>query len=506
MSMPIRSLKQYSRSQVHVIMRKLYFLLNNLADSTKRSDYIAKFEYLRLDIAFKWLCTDSLEKKITAWKEFKEFIEATQRKYDILNNPQKYSHNQLPKNSFCKNPKSVPIFYINSKDVALFLHSKSVLNLFLAEDVHEELVKKSFDMMHFLGWYNLLDTKYINMLWSHCTIYKSQSFVNTVYKVIIDLFPSLTWDLVEYLLDLIIDIPLTQYNQSVIGLISNFCTKCLYRSSLSSSNKVIPQKIAEWHCGLKLLWRAMMSESAQQEIQQLAMSKLVHCLQSDAGAVHQEYCKNLCVENLRCSRSVGTSLRVLQNIINAHPIMPPPKNEEEDAKKEEVDEPMGDEDDACCCHQASTRSEIIHSLQKHHGILNLFFQDLSRYMSSYNPMESQPEQKENAEDNMEKMQKPRQIINFRARFDFLQFITQFSSLRFSSNQLDDLWKIVIGDTLKSDYNIPHSYQLEQNYFFKWLKDICPKGNVCSAISVDDAVNLFHTKLGCMPRKTMTSDC
>ena len=33
----------------------------------------------------------------------------------------------------------------------------------------------------------------------------------------------------------------------------------------------------------------------------------------------------------------------------------------------------------------STRSEIIHSLEKHHGILNLFFQDLSRYMSAYNP-------------------------------------------------------------------------------------------------------------------------
>ncbi len=30
-----------------------------------------------------------------------------------------------------------------------------------------------------------------------------------------------------------------------------------------------------------------MSDAAKQEIQQLAMSKLVHCLQSDAGAVHQ---------------------------------------------------------------------------------------------------------------------------------------------------------------------------------------------------------------------------
>ena len=85
----------------------------------------------------------------------------------------------------------------------------------------------------------------------------------------------------------------------------------------------------------------------------------------------------------------------------------------------------------------------------------------------------------------------------------------------SRKQLDDLWNIVIGDTLREDYNIPYTYKLEQNYFFKWLKDICPplgvhqntnNANYSPAISIDDAVNLFHTKLGCMPRKTMTSDC
>ena len=169
----------------------------------------------------------------------------------------------------------------------------------------------------------------------------------------------------------------------------------------------------------------------------------------------------------------------------------------------------------------STRSEIIHSLEKHHGILNLFFQDLSRYMSEYNPQSinhpmNQQESKSNEDDNIINISisssSTRQIMNFRARFDFLQFILQFSSLRLSTKQLDDLWNIVIGDTLKSDYSIPYSYKLEQNYFFEWLKKICPPlgtaniNNNSYAISVDDAVNLFHTKLGCMPRKTMTSDC
>ena len=270
--------------------------------------------------------------------------------------------------------------------------------------------------------------------------------------------------------------------------------------------------------------------------------------------INREYCKNLCVENLRCSRSVGTSLNVLRNIITSHPIVPPPPppnatRQASDDNKPETEqyqpgndnsneqtqdgasEEAKDDDDntkhsptssGSYFNRESTRSEIIHSLEKHHGILNLFFQDLSRYMSEYNPQSinhpmNQQESKSNEDDgnviNISiSSSSTRQVINFRARFDFLQFILQFSSLRLSSKQLDDLWNIVIGDTLKSDYSIPYSYKLEQNYFFEWLKKICPPlgtaniNNNSYAISVDDAVNLFHTKLGSMPRKTMTSDC
>ena len=570
MSMSIKSLKQFSRSQVHAFLKRLYFILNQ---QNPRDDFVKKFEYLRLEIAYRWLCTDSLERKITAWREFKEYIDTTQRKYDIINNPHKYANQQLSQYSYCKNPKSVAIYYINCPDVAQFLHQKKVLNLFLAEDVHEELLKKSYDIMHFLGWYQYLDTRDINMIWSH-SIEKTESFVSTVYKVIIDIFSALSWDLVEHVLDLIIDIPLNIYNHPIIELISSFCYKCLYQAQISntqqSSNTItVPQKIAEWHCGLKLLWRAMQSERSHQDnniplappqIQQLSMNKLVMLLR-DSGTTHQEYCKNLCVENLRCSRSVGTSLSVLRNIIISHPISPPPPppnatnpqtQKAAAAATTAVDDNAIDQSNNDSCYEQtmdgimdqneetkedskqskhsptssgsyfgreSTRSEIIHSLEKHHGILNLFFQDLSRYMSEYNPQSinhpmNQQETKSNDDDNDViniSVSSTRQIMNFRARFDFLQFILQFSSLRLSTKQLDDLWNIVIGDTLKSDYSIPYSYKLEQNYFFEWLKKICPPlataniNNNSYAISVDDAVNLFHTKLGSMPRKTMTSD-
>ena len=306
-SMSIKSLKQYSRSQVHQILKRLYFILNQ---QNPRDELVKKFEYLRLEIAYRWLCTDSLERKITAWKEFKEYIETTQRKYDILHNPQKYANQQLLQWSYCKNPKSVAIYYINCADVARFLHQKKVLNLFLAEDVHEELLKKSFDIMYFLGWYQYLDTMDMNMLWSH-SIEKTESFVSTVYKVVIDIFGSLSWDLVGHVLDLIIDIPLNIYNNHIIELISSFCYKCLQRAQIQntttnqSNTMAVPQKVAEWHCGLTLLWRAMQSERSHQDsniplappqIQQYAMNKLVVCVQSDSGTTHQ---LSLCGRNVQ---------------------------------------------------------------------------------------------------------------------------------------------------------------------------------------------------------------
>ena len=157
-SMSIKSLKQYSRSQVHQILKRLYFILNQ---QNPRDELVKKFEYLRLEIAYRWLCTDSLERKITAWKEFGEYIDTTRRKYDILHNPQKYANQQLLQWSYCKNPKSVAI------DVAEWMNEKNVLDLFLAKDADEELLRLSFDPLYFLGWYHMVTVEDINQLWSH---------------------------------------------------------------------------------------------------------------------------------------------------------------------------------------------------------------------------------------------------------------------------------------------------------------------------------------------------
>ena len=79
------------------------------------------------------------------------------------------------------------IWSVDSRDVAQFLHEKRVLDLFLAEDVHEE---------------------------------KTECFVHTVYKVILDPFSVLNRELIQYILALIVAIPRNGYDPNIVDLIS----------------------------------------------------------------------------------------------------------------------------------------------------------------------------------------------------------------------------------------------------------------------------------------------
>lgn len=600
MNMPFKTLKLYNQSQVHQILKRLYWILNytttsitnNTSSSNKntillnnhqqaKEEFTRKFEMLRLSIAYRWLQTDSLDKKITAWKEFKEYIDTCKRKIDMQQNPSKYTAQQLQSKNLCKDQKSLPIFYITQKELLHFLYENNVLRIFLAEDVHEDLLQRSADVMQFLAWFGYLDPKYIDLLWLH-TSGRQESFIQAVNKVLIHILPVLDWTLVEYVFQKIIDISMLKYDMYVISLISHFCSKILYRAQpqFMSSNGSIPQKISEWHCGLKLLWRAMQSERLEEEkhipividtrIQQSAMNELVRCLQTIEGSVHQEYIKNLCIENLRCSISVGTSLQVLQHIIKVHPEISPKESVvivvdvdgDDDDRNDNcsddgsarMDDDLKTENENKDNHEftrESTRREIIHALENQHRILHLIFQDLARYMdlngsgstsfvtSSPSPFDG--EEKVNSDDGpvssgslmsgCSSIPPPiplRNIAHFKYRFDFLLFLLNNSDLQLSRKQLQSLWNIVICDSCSSvvdgsgseddsprlqhyqNTHVLYDFRLERDHFFKWLKNICPiiSGNmdICHALSIDDAVNLFHTKLGSMPKKNLTTNC
>ena len=122
-------------------------------------------------------------------------------------------------------------------------------------------------MMRFLGWYQLLDVHHVQMGWSH-SIQKTECFVHTVFKVIVDPFTVLNRELIQYILDLIVAIPLNLYVANIVDLILQCCSKCLYRCWLEMNNHsncktkevcmaAVPQKVVQRDYRLQLLRRAM---------------------------------------------------------------------------------------------------------------------------------------------------------------------------------------------------------------------------------------------------------
>ncbi len=117
-----------------------------------------------------------------------------------------------------------------------------------------------------------------------------------MFKVLVDLLPFLHWPLLEHVLHKIISIPLPSYDSNILNLIENFAQRCLNNMSRGGGAQNIPKTISEWHCGLKLLWRAMQDERSDDEklnplatpnIQVGAMQKLVNCLTGEYGWSHQ---------------------------------------------------------------------------------------------------------------------------------------------------------------------------------------------------------------------------
>ncbi len=249
------------------------------------------------------------------------------------------------------------------------------------------------------------------------------------------------------------------------------------------------------------------------------------------------------MENVRCSRSVAAALRVLERIILNHPassenlpgfpsapiVTGPDGDSPEPTSTGGTKEEGGGEenepsqiveqksDDVVSFQRNSTRSELIQSLNNRHYIMELFFQDLSRYMHEDDTLSDGGGDQKMTDVSDRRPRGPpppptRKINNFQARFDFLKFILSNSPLQLNRTQIDQLWDVVIGDKLDKDsHNIPYFSQLELQHFFRWLRNICPKLQThmdisANAITLQDACYLFHEKLSHMPRKTMSTDC
>ena len=159
--MPIEQLEQMSKRDVVSVLRNVHNLCCYAGILT--DEFCLRLERTRLDIAFRWLQTDSLERKVTGMKEYKDFIDSTKRKYEAMQKNELQPTNR----TYSRVRGSMQIFFIDFTHVLKHLNDKNILEYTLAEDVHEELVARSYEIMEFLALNGCLKRQHIDLLWQH---------------------------------------------------------------------------------------------------------------------------------------------------------------------------------------------------------------------------------------------------------------------------------------------------------------------------------------------------
>ena len=161
--MPIGQLKEMSKRDVVSVLRNVHNLCCYSGSLT--NEYCLRLERTRLDIAFRWLQTDSLEMKMNGMEEYKNFIDSTKRKYETMQN------NELPptNRTYSRVRDSMQIFFIDYGSVLQHLIDKNVLEYVLNVDTEKEIIDLSYYMMKFLAQNGCLVKKHIDLLWKHLT-------------------------------------------------------------------------------------------------------------------------------------------------------------------------------------------------------------------------------------------------------------------------------------------------------------------------------------------------
>ena len=162
--MPIEQLKKMSKKDVVDVLENVHRLCCYSGSST--DEFCLRLERTRLDIAFRWLQTDSLKMQMTGMKEYQDFIDSTKRKYEAMQN----NAIMTPTNrSYSRVHGSMQIFFIDYGSVLQHLTDNNVLRYILRVNSEKQIIGESLDIIKFFAQNGCLVKEHIDLLWNHLT-------------------------------------------------------------------------------------------------------------------------------------------------------------------------------------------------------------------------------------------------------------------------------------------------------------------------------------------------
>lgn len=351
-------------------------LLEKFLEKNALSEF---YETAKLEIAFRQLKSEILEKRIHGISSLQNIIKHSSERERFSNNDG----------------------WMTTKRLIKWINDRKFVQLVLGPDSHEQIVKRSPGILKFLSKHDSLSVEHLNLLWG-CASGKHEGLVRIVYDTLADLAQALKSEHLDALYTRIAEKPFSGYLDYDLTFVKHFTVNAV--NAHRSENK--------WY-GLNLFWEIIQDEAkVGDDIAEMSMTILKDLLHSQP-MFHSQRLLYLekCMDNLRDGCSTAQSLKVAKLIIQMYPQ-----------------------------HSMSgqfSMADLIGSLEEKCKLLKLLVMDATKYNMAARTIQQQ----RNGADPSLSTRYPHSA-QISARLDFLRFVLTCSNLTLERQHIDQLWHVL----------------------------------------------------------------
>lgn len=285
-------------------------------------------EIAELELAFKFLTCQYLEKRLKGINEIKEISEKIEfhEYYMKTNNLQAVIASQ-------KSTK-----YLNASRFVKWVLNNKVFELILGDSIHIEIVKRCSDVLKFMAKFDTIPLEIVDLFWSACEG-KHEALVRAIYDTIIEISSVLTKEGAERIHSKILAIPHEEINDIHLNLIKGFAINTLPRNydvadvikaqestddTGDEETEKKPREIKhpreevnenDFYC-VPLLWSLMLdSSNSNPHSAELALTVLSTVLKEGPCQKLKRLYLYECFENLKKNESVSQSINLAHYIL-----------------------------------------------------------------------------------------------------------------------------------------------------------------------------------------------
>lgn len=398
-------------------------------------------EKITLEIYYKLLASPFLGKKVFGLNQVCELIEAMNRG--------RFSRQHFR--------------FLSPQFLVKWIQEKDLLQILLGQDIHQEILKRTPDILKFLASSNSLSPKNMVTLWES-SVAQHESIVRSVYNTIANLSQELSLELLDVLYELIQTLKSEQYADFTIEFILEFSKHAICSHSASLEDKLLPSRSCY---GLDIFWQLMQDTyPISEDLSWLAAEALVTLLgMPECESLRLPYL-TMAISNLKEGVSSAPSMDLVISIIRTYSMVG------------EVD--SSDDDGPTGSVAASRVSNLCEQLEFQYSLLDLVHKDSQRYMSL--ALDARPSSSLNS-DLLVVTGKRSHKSNLVSRLSFVQYLVSNSTLEITPEYFHKLWDVFMTQAV---------FASDRTLFNVWLTRI--RESNCNGLSSQLAHYIFKEYL------------